>query len=72
MLGEVLEDRKGRHRENLLFTHQPHRLVAKLIGMINRSYSRPRREKRARLAGGMHCHTLAEARSLLDLSLIHI
>ena len=51
MLREVLKDGKRRHREDLLLTHQPHRLVAELVGMIDGSNSCLRCEQRARLDG---------------------
>jgi hypothetical protein len=64
VLGEVFEDGEGGHGEDLFLAHQPHGLVAELVGVIDGSHSGARGVERARLSGGVHGHALAHARGL--------
>jgi len=50
MFGEVFEDSERRYGKDLLFVHDAHGLVGKLIGVIDRRHASPRRIERARLA----------------------
>ena len=65
VIGKVLGNRERRHGEDLFFTHQPHGLVAELVGMIDGNNAGPCGIQRARLPGGMDSDALAGARSLL-------
>ncbi len=66
VIGKVFEDGESRHREDLLFLHQAHGLVAQLIGMVNGNHSRLRGVERSRLAGGMHRDAFAHTRRFFD------
>ena len=66
MTGKVLRDGKGRHGEDLLLPHDSHRLVAQLVGVIDRRDARPRGIQRARLARRMHRNALAGPCGFLD------
>ncbi len=66
MIGEVFGNGESRHGEDLFLAHQPHGLVAQLIGVIDGDHAGPRGIERARLAGGMHRNPLADARRLLN------
>jgi len=49
VIGEVIDDGEGGHREDAAFSHQPHGFVAQLIGMVDRRHAGARRIERARL-----------------------
>ncbi len=65
MIGEIFGNGKSRHGGNLFLPHKPHRLVAQLIGMIDRDNARARGIERAWLAGGMDRDSLAYAGRLV-------
>src|ERR1700680_3936686 len=64
VIGKIFKDGESRHRENLLFLHQPHGLVAQLVGMVDQSHSRLCSEKRPWLSRGMHGYAPTHARRL--------
>src|SRR6266404_448417 len=63
---EVLRDSERGHGENMLLSHQPHRLVAELIRVLNGLNPSPGGVESARLARGMNCNILANASRLTD------
>ena len=68
MIGEVIDDGEGGHREDAAFPHQPHGFVAQLVGVIDGCHAGARRLQRAGLAGGVHGHLLAPPRRLRNPS----
>ena len=64
MLGKVFEDSESRHGEDLFFAHEPHGLVAELIGVIDGGHASLRRIERARFARGVDGNALAGAGQL--------
>ena len=65
MFRKIFKNRKCRNREDPLFAHQPHRLIAQLIGVIDRRHSRLRCKQRSRLARRMYRHARPNSRRLL-------
>src|SRR5579862_3594088 len=66
VLGKIFEDGEGWHGKNLLVFHEPHGLIAQLVGMVYRSHSCLRGEKRPRLSSGMHCDAPSQACCFFD------
>ena len=66
MIGEVFEDGEGGDGENLFLPHQPHGLVAQLIGVIDGNDTRLRGIERSRLSRGVNGDVLAESRGFFD------
>ena len=53
MLCKVFEDGECGHGEDLLFLHQPHGLVAELIGVVDGNDAGLRRKKGSGLSSGV-------------------
>src|ERR1700683_3483516 len=69
MFREIFENGKSWNSEYLLFPHDPHGLVAQLVGMVDRNDPSLRRIKRARFAGRMNGDVLTRARGFVDRDL---
>ena len=66
MRGEIFEDGKRGHREDLFFAHQAHGFVAELQGVIDGGDSGLRSVERARFAHGVNGDATSCARSFVN------
>src|SRR5690349_24430646 len=62
VLGKIFEDGECGHGEDVFLLHQPHRLFAQLVGVIDRSHARLSRIERSRFSGCMHGNMPAQSR----------
>src|SRR5579872_1166025 len=66
MFREVFEDSKSWHGEDLLFAHEPHGLVAKLVGVIDGGHASLRRIERPRFSGSVNRNPFTGAGRFVD------
>src|SRR5215472_2098717 len=66
VISKIFRDCKCRYGKNLFFPHQAHRLVAELVGVVDRNDARARRIESAWFPGRVDGDTFPYARRFLD------